>query len=212
MKRARRSRILALALGLASAASSRASADEPTFDKQPPRTAFIFETRLGYAAGRSAVQDVAQSPFIVPAIGIRRANFLQITLGVLPITENVYDSDGGNVRTSTSVLLSAAADVVKSPDGRAAFFTRAGFAAGRMTIPGTGSEGDAKSVLGFDLALGGRYALKPWFALGGEVGLLQQFIEDSDPTTSRSLSGVPSGDQSETLVHFGLVATFFAGE
>jgi len=174
-----------------------------------PATAFVFEARLAlggnYAIlGFTGTTATTVSAFTaVPSLflGARLIDRLHVGLGFGFIRAQA-DSGGStaafNIVTFVPTL---EADLVKSSDNRVAFYAKLGLPLGPViNCPGGGASCDNNFAVGFDFALGGRYALHRMFALGLEAGFAGTFVGPQRNNTSGLVT-----------VYGGLVGTFMSG-
>jgi hypothetical protein len=159
-----------------------------------PRNAFWFEGRL--ALGTVLVGAGGVVPMYQPSltVGGRLAGRVNLGLGVA-----LFRLASNNTATTTFTFQpTATVDLVKAADERVAFYVRGGLPLGAV-VPSTGRT---LVVVGYDVALGVRYAPHPMFALGVEGGLFGSF---SDPGVNSIGNGIQS-------VYGALTGNFFYGK
>jgi hypothetical protein len=181
----RRSTLVLFILGVA-AAPARAS-------EGMPRNGFWLEAR--FAAGTVLVGTNNALPLYQPSltVGGRLAGRVNLGLGF-----SFFRLASGNNATSTFVRLpTVQVDIVKAHDDRVAMYGKAGLPLGAQII----TNNRDLLVVGYDLALGVRYAPHPMFAFGVEGGVLGVF---SDPGPNSVGAGVQS-------IYGAFTGSFFYG-
>jgi hypothetical protein len=165
-----------------------------------PRTAFQFDTRLGFQGGMVISQQGSTFGFNVTpqmTFGARLAGRVQVGVGL------GLSHLGSGQSSTTFVLFSplVAVDVLKARDDRVALYLKAGPHFGGIVQRTGPSTTNGTFALGFDLGLGARYAFHPMFALGMEAGAQTLFVDPTDPGETRFAG-----------FYAALVGTFFAGK
>ncbi len=176
-------------------------------DGAPPRTAMLFEARLAITSPISvaAAGSTAANVTAVPALllGARLIDRLHVGLGLSFFV--VYAANGsGGFLTSDLVVVSLAPtvgiDLLRSRSRRATWYLKAALPLGPV-LNCTGPMGqpcDRGFAVGFDVALGARYAFDRVFALGMEAGTSGSFV-NPQRAMSQGILGA----------YGGLVATFY---
>ncbi len=165
-------------VGVLSVATARG--DEPAL----PRTALLFEARLGItspvsvAAAGSEAANVTAVPALL--VGARLVDRLHLGIGLSFFV--VYDQNSSSFLSADLVVISFAptvgVDLLRSKSRRAAFYLKAALPLGPV-LDCSGPKGqpcDRGFGVGFDLALGARYAFDRAFALGMEAGANGSFV------------------------------------
>jgi hypothetical protein len=169
-----------------------------------PNNAFLFEARLGVATplvfintgfGMANFESVTPTPSLL--VGARLAGRIHVGLGF----SFARFSQPGASNNIVSFVPTFAIDMIKSHDDRVAFYGKLGLPLGPIVDCNNGAPCDTGFGIGFDIALGARYAFHRMFALGLEAGVDGTFEN-------------PQRDNTVGLVGFygTLVASFFAGK
>jgi hypothetical protein len=202
-----------LALTIALIAGAHAARAQTPPEKTAMPNGLIVETRLAIGApisvvgapisgagGANVVTNIQPIPQIV--IGGRLADRLHLGLG-FAFQRIAVDTPG--MVTSTFNLFyftpTVEVDIVRSRDHRVAFYGKAGLPLGVDIISTSGAPSSNGFVVGYDVAVGMRYAFHPAFTLGFEAGLDGFFVNPERNTD----------DAFATTFYSALVGTFFFG-
>jgi hypothetical protein len=170
-----------------------------------PDNAFLFEARLSLGTPFSVGTLSAPSTFAaVPSllVGARLGGRLHLGLGFSFFRLSNGGAGGGGSSDYNVVVFAptAALDLVKSHDERVALYGKLGLPLGPVITCSTGAPCDNSFGIGFDFALGARYALHHMFALGLEAGVSGSFIGPQRNNTAGLVT-----------VYGALVGTFYYG-
>jgi hypothetical protein len=161
-----------------------------------PRTAFLFEARLGVGVGET--QGFTALPSLL--LGARLINRLQVGVGFSYF--HISNTVGANGTGLNAVVFAPtfAVDIIKSHDDRAAFYGKAALPMGAIITTFPNAPDDTGFGVGFDFALGARYAFHRSFALGLEAGVSGAFA-------------YPERQDAPAMVNVygALVGSFYAG-
>ncbi len=165
--------IVVLAFALWAPFAARAEKVEQSM----PDNAFLFEARLGGGSplvvlGAGAFNtSITATPSLL--LGARLIDRLHVGLGF----SFTRLSGGGSDSNAVTFAPTVGADLIKSRDDRVAFYLKVGLPLGPIiTCPQGPGKCDNGFGVGFDFALGVRYALHRMFALGLEAGAAGTFL------------------------------------
>jgi hypothetical protein len=173
-----------------------------------PETAFLFEARL-QLAGNFAVLGIGFGNALtstaftaVPSLllGARLLDRIQVGLGIGLI--RAQGNTGGGTQSFNFVTFAPtiAGDIVKSADNRVAFYAKLGIPLGPVITTQPMQANDNNFAVGFDIALGARYAVHRQIALGFEAGFGGTFVGPQRDNTTGTVA-----------VYGGLVGSFYSG-
>lgn len=194
-------RLVHLVLVAALLAPAAASAQETRM----PRNSFLLEMRVGGAQAISFGGLTLSGGFTaVPSllVGVRLVDRFHLGLG-FSFMRLDNGGGGGGFGADLNIVTFAptfAVDLVKSHDNRLALYLKAAVAVGPIiTCPNGPGPCDNGFAVGFDFALGTRYAVHRMLALGIEAGAAGSFIN-------------PQRNSNSGIVSFygALVGTFYA--
>jgi hypothetical protein len=194
--------VVLVALVSAVLAPAAASAQEARM----PRNSFLLEFRVGGAAPISFGALTLGGGFTaVPSLlaGVRLVDRFHLGLGFSFM--RLDNTGGGGIGGGADLNIvtfapTFAVDLIKSHDNRVAMYLKAGLPVGPIiTCPNGTGPCDNGFAVGFDLALGGRYAVHRMLSLGIEAGASGSFIN-------------PQRNSNTGVVSFygALVGTFYA--
>lgn len=168
-----------------------------------PRKGFVANLRLAVlgAIGVGSVTTVGAGASAVPSLdlGARFAGRFQVTLGFTFFRTDV--AGGGTDTNLFAFVPSFAADILKSNDQKAALYVKVGLPMGALIlVPNGPAPTNTGFAVGFDFALGARYAFHPMFALGAEGGVAGFFFNPDNISASGFVS-----------FYGALVGTFYYG-
>jgi hypothetical protein len=167
-------------------AAAQGGAPPPSSSEGMPRTGLVIDARLGVAtpvAASAPTSGLGGAFVVLPSvdIGVRLIGRLQLTLG-FTLFRAAQSVSGGPDTSQTSFLLvpGVACDIVKSSDEKVAFYGAGGIPMGALLFDrGGGAAGSTLKnfAVGYNIAVGVRYAPHPMFAFGLEGGLFGIFSD-----------------------------------
>jgi hypothetical protein len=162
--------------------------------QMPPGPALVVDARLGFGVPLAGNAGLAAVPSL--DAGVRLIDRLQLTLGFGLFR---VASAGDNSDTSWTFIPALTVDLVRAHDHRVACYVKAALPVGARVVTASQARRDS-FVIGYDAALGTRWAPHPNFALGVEAGVTGLFVD-------------PVGDNSTATTSFygALVGTFYWG-
>ena len=159
-----------------------------------PVTLGQLATDTAYA-GRGIGSGLLKHALVRCVAGARLIGRLELTLGM----NFARFENGPNATSVVSFIPTLAVDIARSADRKAAFYGKFGLPLGVGVTSSTATSSNS-FIIGFDFALGMRYAFHRMFALGFEGGAAGLFIEPQNPN--------PVG---LTIFYAVLVGTFYYG-
>jgi hypothetical protein len=170
-------------------AAAQAGADEGM-----PQRGLVVDMRVGGAVpvgfgGLSAASSFTAIPSL--SVGGRLAGRIQLTMG---FTFFRFETTGTNDTSTFSFVPTIAVDAAKSADQKVALYFKFGLPVGAAVTATTTTP-----VIGFDIAVGTRYAFHRMFALGFEGGAAGFFVDPANNT------------QGVAAFYGALVGTFYYG-
>lgn len=154
-----------------------------------PRTAFLFEARVAASSG---------SGNYVPSLllGARIVDRIQLGVG-FALNQVKYQTidQGQTIESETDSTFftfspTISVDVIKAAHNRVAFYVRGAVTLGDE-ITSSSSYNNKGFLIGYQAALGARYALHRMFTIGAEAGAIGTFIDPgaSDQYSANGMFG-----------------------